>query len=117
MGVSGRRRIVVDDDSSVLEAITEMLEELGCEVVSAGSGPEALDQLSRDDRIEILITDINMPEMDGHELAHRAQRMRPQLRILQLSGREPRQHGYPMIRKPFTFEDLAHTMQGTTGTC
>jgi two-component system cell cycle response regulator CpdR len=109
--------LVVDDDSSVLDTVAQMLEELGCEVLRASSGPEALDQLSRDDRIEILITDINMPDMDGHELAHRAQRIKPELRVLQLSGRERRRGGYPMIRKPFSFEDLASTMQRTTGTC
>jgi two-component system cell cycle response regulator CpdR len=55
--------------------------------------------------------------MDGHELAHRAQRLRPQLRVLQLSGRERRREGYPMIRKPFSFEDLESKMQQTTGVC
>jgi CheY-like chemotaxis protein len=109
--------LVVDDDASVRDAIALMLEELGCEVMSARSGSEALDQLSQNDRIEILITDINMPEMDGHELAHRAQRIRPQLRVLQLSGREPRRDGYPMIRKPFSLEDLASKMHQTTGIC
>ena len=113
----GRVVLVVDDDSTVLDTVVFMLEELGCEVIGARNGQEALDELSRNDRIEILITDINMPEMDGHELAHRAQRIRPQLRVLQLSGREPRRGGYPMIRKPFSFDDLANTMQQTTGTC
>lgn|SRR5689334_8678081 len=109
--------LVVDDDSSVLEAVAEMLTELGCEVVSAGSGQEALDQLSRNDKIEMLITDINMPEMDGNELAHHAKRIRPQLQVLQLSGRERRRDGYPMIRKPFSLDDLASIMRQTTGTC
>jgi len=39
------------------------------------------------------------------------------LRVLQLSGREPRRGGFPMIRKPFTEEDLASTMQRITGLC
>ena len=109
--------LVVDDDPNVLQTVVLMLEELGCEVVSAESGLDALDQLRQNDRIEVLITDINMPEMDGHELAHRAKRIRPQLRVLQLSGRERRRDGYPMIRKPFSMEDLASTMQHTTGIC
>jgi CheY-like chemotaxis protein len=113
----GRVVLVVDDDSSVLEVVVEMLGELGCEVVSAKSGQEALGQLNRNERIEILITDINMPEMDGHELAHRAKRIRPQLQVLQLSGRERRKDSYPMIRKPFTLEDLANRMQQTVGIC
>jgi CheY-like chemotaxis protein len=109
--------LVVDDDASVLEVIAAMLEDLGCDVISAESGADALDQLTRNERISILITDINMPGMDGHELAERAKRIRPELKVLQLSGRERRRDGYPMIRKPFTAEDLANTMQQTTGLC
>jgi len=112
-----RSVLVVDDDAGVLEVIAAMLEDLGCEVTSCQSGDEALDQLRRDERISILITDINMPGMDGHELAEHARRIRPELKVLQLSGRERRRDGYPMIRKPFTEEDLAKTMQETTGLC
>ena len=109
--------LVVDDDPDVLEVIAEMLHDLGCEVISAAGGSDALEKLSSNMRISILITDINMPSMDGHELAERARRIRPELKVLQLSGREPRRGGYPMIRKPFTEEDLAHVMQQTTGLC
>ena len=109
--------LAVDDDAGVLDVIAAMLEDLGCNVITAASGTDALDQLRCNDRIAILITDINMPGMDGHELAERAKRMRPELKVLQLSGRERRRDGYPMIRKPFTVEDLANTMQHTTGLC
>lgn len=109
--------LVVDDDPGVLDVIVGMLEDLGCQVISAHSGPDALDQLRQKQDISILITDINMPGMDGHELAELARRDRPELKVLQLSGREPRRGGLPMIRKPFSFEELADTMQRTTGIC
>lgn len=109
--------LVVDDDPGVLDVIVGMLEDLGCRVISAHSGPDALDQLRQKQDISILITDINMPGMDGHELAELARRDRPELKVLQLSGREPRRGGLPMIRKPFSFEELADTMQRTTGIC
>ncbi|WP_246767790.1 response regulator [Bradyrhizobium sp. CCBAU 53340] len=109
--------MVVDDDAGVLDVIASMLEELGCEVVAAQSGPEALELLAQNESISILITDINMPGMDGHELAELARRARPNLKVLQLSGREPRRGGLPMIRKPFSLEDLAKTMRQTTGAC
>jgi CheY-like chemotaxis protein len=112
-----RSVLVVDDDPTVLAVLADMLEDLGCQVFSAANGPDALDQLRRNEHISILITDINMPGMDGHELAHLATRSRPELRVLQLSGREPRRDGYPMIRKPFTEEDLVNTMSRTTGLC
>ncbi|WP_314955898.1 response regulator [Bradyrhizobium cosmicum] len=59
--------LVVDDDPGVLDVLVGMLEELGCTVVSAQSGPAALDQLRQNQEISILITDINMPGMDGHD--------------------------------------------------
>jgi two-component system cell cycle response regulator CpdR len=112
-----RTVLVVDDDAGVLEVIVGMLEDLGCEAIGAGSGVEALDRLRRNDRISVLITDINMPGMDGHELAELATRLRPELKVLQLSGRERRRGGFPMIRKPFSAEDLAHILEQATGAC
>jgi CheY-like chemotaxis protein len=58
-----------------------------------------------------------MPDMDGYELAAQAARLRPDLRILLLSGREGDGHGLPILRKPFLEEDLARTMSQTTGLC
>ncbi len=109
--------LVVDDDPNVLDVIASMLEDLGCEVVRAATGSEALATLASNEKISILITDINMPGMDGHELAERAVRTRPALKVLQLSGRERRRDAFPMIRKPFSEDDLAHVMQETTGVC
>ena len=109
--------LLVDDDAAVLVVIACMLEDLGCEVVCAHGGEEALEILSRQQNVSILITDINMPGMDGYELAERATRIRPALKVLQLSGREGRRDGFPMLRKPFSEEDLARVMQQTTGVC
>ena len=107
--------LVVDDEPAVLDVIVGMLEDLGCQVISAQSGRDALDRLKQNQDISVLITDINMPGMDGHELAELAKRARPELKMLQLSGREPRRGGLPMIRKPFSFEELAEILQRTTG--
>jgi two-component system, cell cycle response regulator CpdR len=109
--------LVVDDDADVLDVLASMLEDLGCRVELAHSGAEALDMLARNGDVSILITDINMPGMDGHELAERARRVRPTLKVLQLSGRERRRDGFPLLRKPFSEEELARVMQQTTGFC
>jgi CheY-like chemotaxis protein len=53
-----------------------MLEYIGCEVVTAADGAEALEKLSIDERIEILITDVNMPGIDGYALAKYATQTR-----------------------------------------
>ncbi|PDT88172.1 hypothetical protein CO669_21310 [Bradyrhizobium sp. Y36] len=107
--------LVVDDDPAVLDVVVGMLEDLGCQVISAQSGSDALERLVQNRDISVLITDINMPGMDGHELAELARRVRPELKMLQLSGREPRRGGLPMIRKPFSFEELADILQRTAG--
>jgi CheY-like chemotaxis protein len=64
-----RHVLVVDDEPLILELTASMLEDLGCEVVTAGCGVDALAKLNADTRIEILITDIKMPGLDGYELA------------------------------------------------
>jgi two-component system cell cycle response regulator CpdR len=109
--------LVVDDEPLVLDVTATMLEDLGCEVVTAGDAEEALGKLSSDRRIEILITDINMPGMDGYELAETAVQMRKQLKVIVLSGRQRDGHGFPLIRKPFLQEDLRRTMKHNTGLC
>ena len=57
--------------------------------------------LLADDRIEILITDVNMPDMDGFAVAQAAKQMRKELKIIILSGRESDGRGFPLVRKPF----------------
>jgi len=81
-----RRALVVDDDPLVLEVITSMLKELGCETLTARSGTDALGRLANDDSIELLFADINMPGLSGPQLAMRARDFRPEVRVLLLSG-------------------------------
>jgi CheY-like chemotaxis protein len=109
--------LVVDDEPLVLDVTAFMLEELGCEVVTAADAKDALRHLSLNERIEILITDINMPGMNGFELAERARRMRAGLKVIVLSGRESNSSGFPFIRKPFLEKDLKRTMAQYTGLC
>ena len=94
-----------------------MLEDLGCDVVTADGGADALAKLKADSRIEILITDIQMPGLDGYELAEKAKRERPELLVIVCSGRATAECGLPLIRKPFTRECLARVMAQTTGLC
>ena len=108
-----RVALVVDDDSAVLEVITDLLKDLDCEVISARNGVDALATLAKDWRIEILVTDINMPGFTGYELAEKAKRVRRGLKVILLSGRESDGHGFPLIRKPFSKDDLALVMKQT----
>jgi YesN/AraC family two-component response regulator len=112
-----RSVLLVDDEALVLESTADMLMSLGCEVVMAGNGTEALAKLKADDRIEILMTDINMPGLGGFELAEIAKRLRPRLHVILVSGVETDGHGMPFIRKPFQESDITRVMSQTTGLC
>ena len=89
----------------------------GARVVTAPSGRHAIDTLSTDNRIKILITDVNMPDMDAFAVAQAATRMRKELKVIILSGRERDGRGFPLIRKPFMQDDLKRTMAQHTGLC
>ena len=109
--------LVVDDEPLVLDLTASVLEELGCGVVAAHNAAEALEQLAANNRIEILLTDINMPGMGGYELAEKAKRVRKGLQVILLSGGETNSRGYPLVRKPFVQQDLVRVMERTTGLC
>ena len=72
-GVPGSRVLFVDDDETVVEAYCGFLRAGGFEVVSAGSGREALERLETYEP-EIIIADVRMPEMDGYEFCRQVRR-------------------------------------------
>jgi two-component system cell cycle response regulator CpdR len=113
----GRRVLVVDDDVLVLELLASMLVELGCDIVTARSGTEALGTIAKDRTIEILISDINMPGLAGSELAVRARSYRPGLKVMLLTGGADHSLGFPLLRKPFGPSDLRRVMAEATGLC
>jgi CheY-like chemotaxis protein len=82
-----RRVLVVDDEWLIFNFARSALEELGCEVVTASDATEGLQKLRMDGHIELLITDIQMPGMDGAELVERAKGLRPTLKVIVTSGR------------------------------
>jgi PleD family two-component response regulator len=63
--VGSRVVLGADNEPTVLDVTASTLEDIGCEVVTAPGGKDALKKLSTNERIEILITNINMPGMDG----------------------------------------------------
>lgn len=83
----GKAILVVEDDDVVRMLTTEVLEEFGYRVLTAGDAEEALCVLADGDTlIDLLLTDVGLPGMSGQELAREALKRRPTLAILFASG-------------------------------
>jgi len=79
--------MVVEDDEAVRKLVRDTLEKQGYRLLVAASGPEALSIAERfDGPIELLVTDVVMPQMSGKQLAERLKVVRPQTQILFISG-------------------------------
>jgi len=107
--------LLVEDEASVRELLRELLETAGYSVLEASRPGEALRiAQARAEPIQLLITDVVMPEMTGPELARRLAEMRPGLRMLFLSGytegvvvdKGLLGEGAHFLQKPFTGEVL-----------
>ena len=79
------RILVVDDDELTRQVIHQMVETLGHQATSAASGSEALNAC-REHSFDLVVTDLLMPDQDGIELIRELHRLRPELRILAVSG-------------------------------
>ncbi len=112
----GETVLVVEDETSILTLIKEMLSDFGYKVLAANSPSEALDLANTHPvKIQLLITDVVMPEMNGRMLAGRLQSMHPQLKCLYMSGYTADviahhgvlDKGIHFIQKPFSRIDFS----------
>jgi CheY-like chemotaxis protein len=107
-------QVLVAEDEAMLRAIAvEMLEDAGYNVFQAGDGEEALVLLQNNPGIEVLVSDIKMPRMDGYALAEAGLQLRPELKILLMTGyaQDPppgllRAREIHTLHKPFNLERL-----------
>lgn len=81
----GLRVLVADDDLGICRTLKEILEQDGCEVETACDGSEALEKLEKG-RFDVVLTDVVMPEMDGHDLFLAVQKSRPGLPVLMMTA-------------------------------
>ncbi len=116
--------LLVDDDDETRLTVLEVLEAAGHTVLEARDGNEALMVIDwYDGPIDLVITDVVMPYVDGNELARRLQRLRHGTRVLYISGHfgqapaEPGPAGVShVLYKPFTPEELERTVRALLGT-
>src|SRR5437667_5342382 len=80
------RVLIVDDEEPVRRFVERVLHEAGYETSIAGDGPEAIDVAAKMSGIDVLVTDVMMPNMLGDELARRLRQNEPDLKVLYLTG-------------------------------
>jgi CheY-like chemotaxis protein len=95
--------LVVEDDPALRTLMMRTLSEKGYRVLVASDGIEALEQLAADPDIELVVSDIVMPRMNGVELAQQlAASVRARLLFVSAFGEEYRELAAPLLEKPFS---------------
>jgi hypothetical protein len=105
--------LVVDDEDAVRALVRDILALDGYTVLDTSDPQEAL-WIATQQTIHLLLTDGGMPSMKGTELAHRLQALRPQTKVLLMSGNQVSEvtaSGHPFIPKPFTPDALTETVR------
>jgi PAS domain S-box-containing protein len=116
---AGETVLLVEDDIVVRGLILETLAELGYRALEASDGPAGIRILESDARIDLLVTDIGLPGLNGRQVADRGREVRPGLKVLFMTGYAENaalasgflEHGMEMITKPFPMDLLAHRLR------
>ena len=112
--MSDKTSLVLAEDEAMLRILAvEMLEEAGFHVFEAADGQEGLELLKAHPEVSLLVSDIKMPRMDGYALAEAGLALKPDLKVLLMTGyaQEPppallRQADVQILHKPFNLERL-----------
>jgi len=111
---NGETVLIVEDDPAVRVLVSAVLSELGYAFVEAGDADSAVPILDSAQRIDLLISDVGLPGMNGRQLAEIGRQYRPELKVLFITGYAEHaavrggflDPGMQMITKPFTFDLL-----------
>ena len=111
---NGETVLIVEDDPAVRVLVCAVLSELGYAFVEAGDARSAMPILDSAQRIDLLISDVGLPGMNGRQLAEIGRQIRPELKVLFITGYAEHaaarggflEPGMQLITKPFTFDLL-----------
>ncbi|MCD9573115.1 ATP-binding protein [Pseudomonas protegens] len=111
---NGETVLIVEDDPAVRVLVCSVLSELGYAFVEAGDARSAMPILDSAQRIDLLISDVGLPGMNGRQLAEIGRQIRPELKVLFITGYAEHaatrggflEPGMQLITKPFTFDLL-----------
>jgi len=112
-----RRILLVDDEEAIIEEMSDYLERKGYAVDTAANGEEALDKFALDVP-DVLITDLNMPKLNGHELLRRVVQTSPGLPVIIMTGHTTfgedeaivAEGAKIVLKKPVSLKELTHTL-------
>jgi len=118
--------LVVDDEEPVRRVERRVLEEDGYQILEATNGVEGVDLLTGDTVVDLLIADLDMPVLSGDEMVRRIRAIRPDLRVLYVTGNidqlmdaRPLWEGEAFLEKPFSAAGLREAvsllLKGTFG--
>jgi CheY-like chemotaxis protein len=107
-------QILIAEDEAMLRLLAvETLQDAGYHVLQAGDGEAALELLKSNPDIQILVSDVKMPRMDGYALAEAGLTVRPELKILMMTGYAQelpagilRERDIRTLHKPFDLDEL-----------
>ena len=111
---SGETVLVVEDEPVVRGLIVEVLHDLGYHALEAADGPKGLEILQSKHRIDLLVTDVGLPGLNGRQVADAGRLLRPGLRVLFMTGYAENaalaagflEPGMQMVTKPFAMDVL-----------
>ena len=102
--------LLIDDEAEVLDALSEQLDRLGHQVIKMGGGFEALAYLESGRHVDLILTDVVMPRMDGWEVLETVRTRWPTVRIGIITGRPDIQGRFEspdiLLTKPVRTKDL-----------
>ena len=109
--------LVVDDEAPVRQMERRILQLHGFRVIEAANGPEALAVLEKGQPLDLLIADLEMPELAGEEMVRRIHTSRRELKVLYVTGNIDRlldkrllREGEAFLDKPFSSEGLVEAV-------
>jgi CheY-like chemotaxis protein len=116
---TGETVLIVEDEPVVRGLIVEVLEDLGYRTLEAADGPAGLKILQSKQPIDLLVTDVGLPGVNGRQVADQAREWRPDLKVLFITGYAENatraagflDFGMEMITKPFAVEALGQRVR------
>jgi PAS domain S-box-containing protein len=117
--IAGESVVVVEDDPAVRMLVVNVLNELGYQAHEAEDARSALPLLESELRVDLLVTDVGLPGMNGRQLAEIARQQRPDLKVLFMTGYAEKaaerqgflEEGMDLMAKPFSIEALAQKIR------